>query len=75
MEDIITIVKCIEVVDNWGNTEIYKGQDLYDLLIDSEAWTDDQIFIGGDSNPGTYYIDDLIGKQVQVGLTKFFVKD
>ena len=63
-EDIIKIDKCLEVVDNWGNTEKYKGADLYKLLTTPEDWSDDQTFIG---EYGSYDIDDLIGQKVQVG--------
>ena len=72
MEEIIKINKCVEVVDNWGNTEKYKDYDLYKLLTTPENWTDDQTFI---SEEGTYYIDDLIGKKVQVGTYIFTVQE
>ena len=63
-EDIIKIDKCLEVVDNWGNTEKYEGADLYKLLTTPEDWSDDLTFIG---EYGSYDIDDLIGQKVQVG--------
>jgi hypothetical protein len=72
MSEIIKINKCVEVVDNWGNTEQYKGSDLYKLLTTPEDWTDDQIFI---SDERTYYIDDLIGRVVQVGTYIFKVQE
>jgi hypothetical protein len=72
MDDVIKIKKCVEVIDNWGNTEQYKGADLYKLLITPEDWTDDQVFI---SDYGSYYIGDLIGEKVQVGPYIFTVQE
>jgi hypothetical protein len=72
MEDVIKINKCVEIVDNWGNTEQYKDADLYKLLITPEDWSDDQVFI---SDEGSYDIDDLIGKTVQVGTFTFKVQE
>jgi hypothetical protein len=71
-EDIIKIDKCLEVVDNWGNTEKYEGADLYKLLTTPEDWSDDQTFIG---EYGSYDIDDLIGQKVQVGPYIFTVSE
>jgi hypothetical protein len=72
MEDVIKLNKCIEIIDGWGNTEQYKNEDLYKLLTTPENWTDDQVFI---AEEGSYYIDDLIGKNVQVGTSIFTVQD
>ena len=72
MEDLIKINKCVEVVDNWGNTEQYKDADLLKLLTTPEDWTDDQLFM---TDEGSYYIDDLIGKRVQVGTYIFTVQE
>lgn len=72
MEDLIKINKCEEVVDNWGNTEQYKDADLLKLLTTPEDWTDDQLFM---TDEGSYYIDDLIGKRVQVGTYIFTVQE
>jgi hypothetical protein len=72
MTQVIKINKCDEVVDNWGNIEQYKNEDLYKLLITPEDWTDDQLFL---ADEGSYYIDDLIGKKVQVGPYIFTVQE
>lgn len=72
MSEIIKINKCVEVIDNWGNSEQYKNEDLFKLLITPDDWTDDQIFI---SDERTYYIDDLIGRVVQVGTYIFKVQE
>ena len=72
MEDLIKINRCEEVVDNWGNTEQYKDAELFKLLTTPEDWTDDQLFI---ADEGSYYIDDLIGKRVQVGNYIFTVQE
>ncbi len=72
MSEVIKINKCVEVIDNWGNSEQYKNEDLFKLLITPEDWTDDQIFI---SDERTYYIDDLIGRVVQVGTYTFKVQE
>jgi hypothetical protein len=72
MEDVIKINKCVEVIDNWGNTEQYKNEELFKLLVTPEDWTDDQTFI---ADEGSYYIEDLIGKTVQVGTFIFKVQE
>ena len=72
MEDLIKINRCEEVVDNWGNTEQYKDVDLFKLLTTPEDWTDDQLFM---TDEGSYYIEDLIGKRVQVGTYIFTVQE
>ena len=72
MSDVIKINKCEEIVDNWGNIEQYKDADLYKLLITPKDWTDDQTFI---SDEGSYFIEDLIGKKVQVGPFIFTVQE
>lgn len=71
--EAINITKCVEVTDNWGNTETYKGADLYKLLITPEDWTDDQTFIS--DNGQNFDIDGLIGKTVQVGTFIFKVQE
>lgn len=71
--EAIKITKCVEVIDNWGNTETYKGADLYKLLITPEDWTDDQRFIS--DNGQNFDIDELIGKNVQVGTFIFKVQE
>jgi len=73
MEGTINIIKCSEIIDNWGNTEQYKGAELYKLLITPEDWSDDQTFIAEDGK--NYDIDDLIGKSVQVGTFIFTVQE
>ena len=73
MENTINIIKCSEIIDNWGNTEQYKGAELYKLLITPEDWSDDQTFITEDGK--NYDIDDLIGKEVQVGTFIFTVQE
>jgi hypothetical protein len=72
MEDLIKINRCEEVVDNWGNTEQYRDVELFKLLTTPEDWTDDQLFM---TDEGSYYIDDLIGKRVQVGNYIFTVQE
>lgn len=72
MEDLIKINKCEEVIDNWGNIEQYKDAELLKLLTTPEYWADDQVFI---ADEGSYYIEDLIGKKVQVGTFIFTVQE
>jgi hypothetical protein len=72
MEDLIKINRCEEVVDNWGNTEQYRDVELFKLLTTPEDWTDDQLFM---TDEGSYYIEDLIGKRVQVGNHIFTVQE
>jgi hypothetical protein len=72
VEGVIKINECVEIIDNWGNTEHYKDAELYKLLITPEDWTDDQTFI---SDQGSYCIDDLIGEKVQVGPYIFTIQE
>lgn len=72
MQKPIKIVKCIETVDNWGNTETYKNEELFNLLSNpADEWTDDQVFL--DEGGRKYLIDDLIGKEVEVNGKVFTV--
>ena len=63
--EAINITKCVEVIDNWGNTETYKGADLYKLLITPEDWTDDQTFI---SDKGNIHLEVYITKRIHLKL-------
>ena len=62
--EIIEIVRCNEIIDNWGNMDVYKGDELISLLQTPDEWTDDMVFI----TPwhGNYCIDDLINRIVRV---------
>ena len=72
VDEVIKLTKCVETVDNWGNVEVYKNEDLYKLLTTPSDWTDDQVFIG---EFGSYDIDELIGKVVWVGDYVFTVSE
>lgn len=74
-KDVIKLIKCVETIDNWGNTETYRNEDLYKLLITPEDWNDDQTFFGGKGDEGTFCIDDLIGKTVRVGPYVFKIQE
>ena len=62
--EIIEIVRCNEIIDNWGNMDVYKGDELISILQTPDEWTDDMVFI----TPGhrNYCIDDLINRIVRV---------
>jgi hypothetical protein len=73
MNTPIEIVEAIEVIDNWGRTDRYVGEELAKVLKDPEAWSDDISFM--DRNERLYFIDDLIGKEVKVGAEIFVVTE
>ncbi len=61
----IKIIYYSEVIDNFGRTESSaKGHNIYSVLNNPMDWTDDMIF--EDDGGRKYFIDELIGKQVQV---------
>lgn len=59
------IVRLEETIDNWGRTEtIDQPSEIAEVLRDPETWTDDQIFYDEENRP--FFIDDLIGKEVEL---------
>ena len=62
---VIKIIGCVETVDNWGNENKLDEQETYKLLINPDEWTDDQRFY--DEFDNCYFVDDLVGKKIQVG--------
>ena len=61
----IKIVYYSEVIDNFGRTESSKkGHVIFSVLNNPMDWNDDMEFY--DVRGCKYFIDDLIGKQVQV---------
>lgn len=73
MNEPIKITGFTETIDNWGRTVDGDEQETYRVLITPEEWTDDMVFNG--PNHEQYLIDDLIGKQVQVGTITFTVQE
>lgn len=63
--EVIEIIGCLETIDNWGREEEYTASETYKLLITPEEWTDDQRFY--DKFNRCYFIDELVGKKIQVG--------
>jgi hypothetical protein len=62
---MITIVYYSEVIDNYGRTESSaQPQYIYNALMNVDDWTDDMVF--EDMHRNKYFIDDLIGKEVNV---------
>lgn len=71
---MIRIIYYEETIDNWGRTNSSdKPQIIRDVLKTPEEWTDDMRFTSEDGQ--IYFIDDLIGKEVFVGATKFMVTE
>jgi hypothetical protein len=59
------IVRLEETIDNWGRTEVNNlPSEIAEILRDPETWTDDQIFYDEENRP--FFIDDLIGKEVEL---------
>lgn len=73
MDNPIKIVGCTETVDNWGSVEKYSTDQTLALLKNPDEWTDDQVFWGPMNEQ--YFIDDLIGKEVQCGVETFTVQE
>ena len=62
----IKIISCEVVEDNWGRASIFENaKDIMEYLIYPIDWTDDVTF--KDSGGNIYLIDDLNGKEVEVG--------
>ena len=74
--ELIDIVSCAEVIDNWGRQESYDTKETYGILITPEEWTDDFLFYGCEQCAGkSYTIDELIGKRVKCGPIIFTVTE
>jgi hypothetical protein len=59
------IVRLEETIDNWGRTKTTNlPSEIAEILRDPETWTDDQIFYDERDRP--FFIDDLIGKEVEL---------
>ena len=59
------IVRLEATIDNWGRTETTSlPSEIAEILRDPETWTDDQIFYDEENRP--FFIDDLIGKEVEI---------
>lgn len=71
----IKITYYSEVIDNWGREESSaKALVIYSVLTNSEAWNDDMRF--EDESGRVYFIDDLIGKEVELeGISPFIVTE
>jgi hypothetical protein len=69
------IVRLEETIDNWGRTETTNlPSEIAEILRDPETWTDDQIFYDERNRP--FFIDDLIGKEVELeGIETFKVEE
>jgi hypothetical protein len=69
------IVRLEETIDNWGRTETTNlPSEIAEILRDPETWTDDQIFYDEENRP--FFIDDLIGKEVELeGIETFKIEE
>ena len=69
------IVKYRETIDNWGRTETVTDPNrIAEVLRDPETWTDDYLFF--DEENKVYFIDDLVGKEVELeGIETFKVEE
>ena len=69
------IVKYRETIDNWGRTEtVTDPNQIAEVLRDPETWTDDYLFFDEENN--VYFIDDLVGKEVELeGIETFKVEE
>lgn len=70
----IKIVYYSDVIDNWGRKESSaKPKRIIEALQNPDEWSDDMTF--RDETGRTYFLDDLVGEEVQVGDTVFTVAD
>jgi hypothetical protein len=69
------IVKYRETIDNWGRTETVTDlNQIAEVLRNPETWTDDYLFF--DEENKVYFIDDLVGKEVELeGIETFKVEE
>ena len=73
-DTLINIVYYFEVIDNWGRNESSAVPErIIKVLQNPDEWSDDITFQDGSGM--LYFIDDLVGKEVQVGDTIFTVKE
>jgi len=73
-EAAIEIIDYSEVIDNFGKTKKTRKPEYIEMILkDPKNFTDDMSFLGKDRK--VYYIDDLIGNEVKVGNSKFFVNE
>jgi hypothetical protein len=71
---MIEIVYYSEILDSWGKTNSSNKPEIIIKVLNSpEEFTDDMSF--QDKIGNIYSVDDLIGKEVLVGVTRFIVKD
>lgn len=71
---MIKITYYEEVIDNWGRTESsIKPEIIKSVLTNQKDWNDDMTF--EDEGGKKYFIDDLIGKEVEVGGVTFTIEE
>ena len=61
---MITIVRMVNIVDNWGNTE---DVDDIQTALENKEWDDDTVFI--DTKGNRYWIDDILDTEVLVAIS------
>jgi hypothetical protein len=65
MDNPIKIKYYSQNIDNYGRQESsMKGEVIFNVLHNPDEWTDDMVFEG--ENQQIYFIDDLIGKRIQL---------
>ena len=67
----IKIVHYSEVIDNWDRVDTSDDPEVIRQVLQQTKFTDDMTF--RDENGRSYFIDDLIDKEVQVGDVVFTV--
>jgi hypothetical protein len=72
MDKPIKIKYYSQTIDNYGRQESSrKGEIIFNVLHNPEEWTDDMVFEG--ENQQIYFIDDLIGKKIQLDNVGIFL--
>jgi len=70
---MVNIIRMVNVVDNWGDTESTRDVDEIERAIKNKEWDDDTWLV--DTFGNRYPIWDLIGTEIKVGNNIILVKD
>ena len=70
---MIDIIRMVNVVDNWGDTESTRDVDEIESAIKNKEWDDDTWLV--DTFENRYSVWDLVDTEIKVGNNIILVKD
>ena len=70
---MINIIRMVNVIDNWGDTESTRDVDYIASALKNKEWDGDTFLV--DEFGNKYGIWDLVGSQIKVGDTILLVED